>query len=89
MKWRRRAFTWSLLFLWFWFCLPSQLFNDPTCTVLDDKNGNLMCAQIASDGQWRFPYDDSVPEKFEKCIVQFEDRSFYHHLGVNPLALAR
>jgi penicillin-binding protein 1C len=89
MKWRRRAFTWTLLFAWFWFCLPSRLFSDPTCTVLEDKNGQLMCAQIAPDGQWRFPYSDSVPEKFEKCIIQFEDRSFYHHLGVNPLAIAR
>ena len=89
VKRKRRILVWSILFLWFWFCLPSKLFNDPTSTVLEDKDGTLLCAQIAGDGQWRFPQNDTVPEKFVKCIVQFEDRSFYHHLGVNPLALAR
>ena len=79
----------GLLVLWFWFSIPSQLFNDPLSTVLLDRNGNLLGAKIADDGQWRFPYNDKVPEKFEKAIIQFEDRSFYRHLGVNPFSLWR
>ncbi len=79
-----------LVFLtWFWFSLPSPLFRDSQSTVLLDKDANLLGAKIASDGQWRFPYDENVPDKFAKALVQFEDRSFYYHPGVNLQSLAR
>ncbi len=71
------------------FCLPSTLFNNKTCTVLEDSNGNLLSARIADDGQWRFPNSKNIPSKFIASIVQFEDRSFFLHLGFNPLAFAR
>lgn len=57
--------------------------------MLEDKDGNLLAAQIANDGQWRFPYNNTVPEKFKACIIQFEDRSFYTHPGFNPFAFGR
>ena len=57
--------------------------------VLEDAEGSLMGARIASDGQWRFPYNDTIPDKFAKAIVEFEDRHFYQHLGVNPGAFLR
>jgi penicillin-binding protein 1C len=75
--------------LCFWFCLPSQLFTKPTSFVLTDKEGNLLNAAIAADGQWRFPYNKEVPEKFSKCILAFEDKRFYYHPGVDVLAIAR
>lgn len=71
------------------FCLPSELFSDPTSTVLLDKDGELLGAKIASDGQWRFPERKTVPDKFAKCIVQYEDRQFYNHPGFNPVAFGR
>ena len=77
------------LFIWFWFCLPSKLFNTPTSFVIEDKDGNLLNASIASDGQWRFPYDENVPDKFIKCITTFEDKRFYSHPGVDVLAFSR
>lgn len=88
---KRRRYTAMVLVLLglYWFSLPSPLFENPTSTVLVDSEGNLLAAVIADDGQWRFPYSDKVPEKFEKCIIRFEDRSFYNHPGVNPLALGR
>lgn len=77
------------LLVLFLLALPKLLFKDPACTVLEDRNGQLLSARIAPDGQWRFPYNNNVPYKFEKCILQFEDRNFYLHPGVNPLALIR
>jgi len=44
-------------------------------------------AKIASDGQWRFPENDTIPEKFKKCIVAFEDQHFYQHFGFNPVSI--
>ena len=78
-----------LLFTIFWFSLPSPLFKSPTSFVVEDEKGVLLSAAIATDGQWRFPASDTVPEKFEKCIVAFEDRHFYSHPGFDPLAFAR
>ena len=69
------------------FCLPRNLFEDPTATVITSKNNDLLGAQIASDGQWRFPHNDSIPKKFETCIVQFEDEYFYQHPGFNPVSI--
>ncbi len=84
--------TWAICLLfagWFWFSLPSNLFPAPTSFVLTDASGNLLNASIAEDGQWRFPHNDTVPEKFEKCITTFEDARFFYHPGVDPAALTR
>ena len=78
-----------LLILWFWLALPAHLFNAPTSFVITDKDGKLLNAAIASDGQWRFPYNKNVSEKFAKCIVCFEDKRFYYHPGVDPIAIGR
>ncbi len=73
----------------FWFILPDPLFKDPTSTILLDRNGELLGARIAVDGQWRFPTPDSVPAKFSKCIISYEDKYFYQHPGINPVSLFR
>lgn len=78
-----------LLLGWFSFSLPAALFHAPTSFVITDKDGNLLNASIANDAQWRFPYKNEVPEKFIKCITAFEDKRFYYHLGVDPMAMAR
>lgn len=78
-----------MFFAWFYFSLPKTLFNAPTSFVITDKDGNLLNACIASDGQWRFPYNDSVPQKFIDCITTFEDKRFFYHLGIDPIAIAR
>lgn len=78
-----------LFFIYFLFCLPSSLFEQNYSKTLLDRNGKLLEARIAQDGQWRFPLIDSVPFKFEKCILSFEDKNFRKHPGVNPLAVCR
>jgi len=78
-----------LFFIWYVGCIPDQLFSHPTSTVILDKKGELLGAQIAADGQWRFPPSDSVPEKLKTCLIAFEDRNFYHHFGVSIKGIAR
>ena len=75
--------------LWFWLCLPDRLFHSPTSYVIEDAQGELLGASIAADGQWRFPYNENVPEKFKQCIISFEDKRFNHHPGIDPLAILR
>ncbi|GAA4242017.1 penicillin-binding protein 1C [Winogradskyella damuponensis] len=71
----------------YYFCLPKTLFKDPTATVITSQSNELLGALIADDGQWRFPANDSVPEKFKTCILQFEDEYFYKHPGFNPVSI--
>ena len=75
------------LLIAYYFCLPKQLFKDPTATVITSSTNELLGAQIAKDGQWRFPQNDSIPEKFKTCIIQFEDEYFYKHPGFNPVSI--
>ena len=71
-------------------CLPKDLFKGTTyATVVTDRKGELLGARIAGDQQWRFPPCDTVPERFARALVQFEDRHFRWHPGVNPVALSR
>ncbi|WP_055436138.1 penicillin-binding protein 1C [Lacinutrix algicola] len=75
------------LLLAYYFCLPRELFKDPTATVITSANNTLLGAQIAKDGQWRFPENNNVPSKFEICIINFEDEYFYKHPGFNPISI--
>jgi penicillin-binding protein 1C len=79
----------AFLLIVYLFCLPKQLFKVSYSTVVTDRNGELLGARIAADEQWRFPACDTVPEKFGICLIQFEDRFFRRHWGVNPLAIGR
>jgi penicillin-binding protein 1C len=75
--------------IYFIFCLPNTLFDSPTSTVIFDRDGKLLSARIASDGQWRFPPCDSIPHKFEVALVEFEDRKFHSHSGVHLPSIMR
>lgn len=73
----------------FWRCLPVSLFEDPYSSILLSKKNELLGARIATDGQWRFPHVATVATKFKKALIQYEDKRFYSHPGIDPLALAR
>ncbi len=78
-----------IIFMFFIFSTPKQLFKSPTSYVIAASNGELLSATIATDGQWRFPVDETVPDKFVKCITTFEDQRFFSHFGMDPLAMGR
>ena len=54
-----------------------------------DAKGALLGAKIATDGQWRFPHNPEVPDKFRTAIIAFEDKRFERHWGVDIWALGR
>jgi penicillin-binding protein 1C len=77
------------LFAVFWFSLPREPFRDPLSPVLFSAEGELLGARPAADGQWRFPRGDKVPDRFFQVLLQYEDRRFLWHPGIDPLAVAR
>jgi penicillin-binding protein 1C len=91
-----KELKWGLLFAflavsawWLFFLLPQPLFNNDYSFVLEDREGNLLGAAIATDEQWRFPSADSLPDTYIQALLTFEDKRFYYHPGVDPLAILR
>ncbi len=78
-----------ILLISYYLCLPKHLFTAPTATVIESRDGELLGAYIAKDGQWRFPHNDSIPNKFKSCIILFEDEYFYKHPGFNPVSIVK
>jgi penicillin-binding protein 1C len=69
--------------------LPKKLFHCSYSTVIYSSNGELMGATVSGDGQWRFPKDTLLPDKYIKALLLFEDKNFYYHPGFNPFSLVR
>ncbi|WP_336067612.1 penicillin-binding protein 1C [Mesoflavibacter sp. CH_XMU1404-2] len=84
---KKKTIVLFLLLVAYYFCLPKHLFKDPTATVITSNKNELLGALIADDGQWRFPENDSVPDKFKTCIIAFEDEYFYNHPGFNLISI--
>ena len=74
---------------WYFYSLPPRLFATTHSHLLLDRQGKLLSAHITADGQWRFPELENIPEKFATALIQFEDKRFQQHSGVDFLALAR
>ena len=85
----KRFIALAILLIIYYFCLPKEIFSSPMATVVESRDGKLLGAKIADDGQWRFPLLDSVPHKMEVCLLQFEDAHFYKHPGFNPVSIAK
>lgn len=83
------GFTVLFSFLWWLFCLPTPLFKAPLATELLSTEGDLLSARIASDGQWRMPAADSVSPRLIAAVVNYEDRTFYRHIGVSGRGIGR
>jgi penicillin-binding protein 1C len=78
-----------ILGLMFAFSLPDPLFSSYYSPVLYDRNGRLLGAMVAFDGQWRFPVKGPVNEKFAAALVEAEDRRFASHTGIDFRSIAR
>ena len=88
-KRKKRWLTAGILLFVGFLLLPASFDEEPTSTVIESVDGYLMGAKIATDGQWRFPARGTLPDKYAKALVAFEDRRFYYHLGVDPISIGR
>src|SRR5690606_32094081 len=72
-----------------WLRIPLIEPDAPLASALYAGDGRLLSARIAADGQWRFAPPDSLPEKYIRALLHYEDRRFCYHPGVDPVALVR
>lgn len=78
-----------LLLAWARWGPMDPLFPGPRSTVLLDRSGGTLAASVSLDGQWRMPPGDSIPLRFEHCLIAFEDRHFRSHPGIHLPSLLR
>ncbi|HLU82952.1 MAG TPA: penicillin-binding protein 1C, partial [Trueperaceae bacterium] len=62
----------------------------PTSVEVTARDGRLLRAFTVADGRWRLALSQgAVDERYVALLLAYEDRRFYRHAGVDPLALAR
>lgn len=73
------------------FPLPTEIGNAAQGTlVVLAEDGTALRSWPSADGALRHPVDiNSVSKHYVQALLQYEDRWFYWHPGVNPVALGR
>jgi penicillin-binding protein 1C len=69
---------------------PLPLPEDDLARVVLAEDGTPLWRFADADGVWRYPVGtDEVSPYYLEALLAYEDRWFYQHHGVNPLALLR
>ncbi|KFX71532.1 penicillin-binding protein 1C [Pseudomonas taeanensis MS-3] len=69
---------------------PLPLPEDDLARVVLAEDGTPLWRFADSDGVWRYPVSPAeVSPYYLEALLTYEDRWFYRHPGVNPLALVR
>lgn len=69
---------------------PLPLPQDDLARVVLSEDGTPLWRFADADGVWRYPVQTSeVSPYYLDALLTYEDRWFYQHPGVNPLALVR
>jgi penicillin-binding protein 1C len=59
-------------------------------TIITDNKGELIHAFLTSDEKWRMKTNlNEISPLLRKTIVAKEDKHFFHHPGIDPLAMGR
>ncbi|MBI6955118.1 peptidoglycan glycosyltransferase PbpC [Pseudomonas sp. CCOS 191] len=69
---------------------PLPMPGDDLARVVLAEDGTPLWRFADADGVWRYPVSpQEVSPLYLEALLAYEDRWFYHHPGVNPMALAR
>jgi len=72
------------------FPFPWAALERPAAGVITDRHGTPLRFTLPADDTWRFPVArEDLPDDLVRTVVAAEDRYFYRHPGVNPLAALR
>src|SRR5690606_15700895 len=64
--------------------------NIPYSTQVRDRQGELLHAFLSADDKWRMYAElDEITPLLRKTILFKEDKYFYYHPGINPVAILR
>ncbi|MBV9523883.1 MAG: penicillin-binding protein 1C, partial [Alphaproteobacteria bacterium] len=58
--------------------------------VIEDRSGDILHVATTRDGMWRLGADpEAVSPRYLALLLATEDHRFWHHPGVDPIALGR
>ncbi len=67
-----------------------QFLRSRSAQVVTARDGTVLRAFADQRGIWRYPIEtDQVSPNYLQQLLNYEDRRFYRHPGVDPIALAR
>ncbi len=87
-----------LLFIFVCFLILDKLFPLPIkdfkqrhfAQIVVDKAGHPLRAFADKQGVWRYEVSlDEISPLYLQALINYEDRYFYYHFGINPFAIAR
>ena len=101
--WRRRAIYAGVGLIWLVVATAGGLtglfeaFGPPplgrdleVSTLVLDRNGKLLRAYLTGEGRWRLPATrQQVDPIFLEALLAYEDKRYFSHHGVDPLAFLR
>jgi penicillin-binding protein 1C len=101
--WQRRAIYAAIALVWIAAAIaggmtglfqafgPAPLGRDlEISTLVLDRHGKLLRPYLTSEGRWRLPATRAqVDPRYLDVLLAYEDKRFYRHGGVDPLAMAR
>lgn len=81
----------ALCVFFVWLLIPPKILQSSSySTLFYDYQGKLLRATLADDEQLRFePDTTSLPQKYITAAITFEDKRYFSHLGVDPLAFMK
>jgi penicillin-binding protein 1C len=87
----RIIFVSVLLLLLIFILIPAPSFPPDYSILVLDSDGEILHATLNKKQQWCFPPDPEsrIPAKLETCVLEYEDRYFRSHPGVNPVSIIR
>nr|WP_321401222.1 penicillin-binding protein 1C [uncultured Desulfobacter sp.] len=69
---------------------PFNITGRSLSTVITDRHQSPLRAFADTNGIWRYPArPDQVSPLYLQALLAYEDRWFYYHPGINPLAIGR
>ncbi len=72
------------------FPIPLDKLQPTASTVVLDRNDELLRAFLAPDEMWRIRVaSEEISPTLKQAVIAYEDKYFYWHFGINPVAIAR
>ncbi|GAB4110316.1 MAG: penicillin-binding protein 1C [Thermoflexibacter sp.] len=83
------SFSVIILFFILHFSFPINTYI-PYSQIIISQEGKVLNAFLSKDDKWRVKTEiHEITPELEKAFIEKEDRYFYYHLGINPLAIMR
>ncbi|MDD5091108.1 MAG: penicillin-binding protein 1C [Candidatus Wallbacteria bacterium] len=84
------CFSWTVLLIPMLVPSLDQIFPHDYSTVVLDREGDILRIFLNNREQWHMPPPNTPPpQKLIEAVIAYEDKRFFTHSGVDPVAVLR